>query len=141
MKQAFLNFTGKKFITAAFLFASVLLTSVTSNAAINHDIEILSGEKTHIALTSTTSDALLFKVNVNNEKGDKFTVTIKNNTGDILFSKAFNDVNFQKQFKLLKNDTDERYYFSITSNNKNLEDTYVVSTTTRVVNDIAINKL
>jgi hypothetical protein len=142
MKQVILKYSGKKFIAATFLSASVLLTSLTGDAAINYNnIELISGEKTNIAVTSTTSDALVFKVNVNNEKGDKFLLTIKNNAGDVLFSKFFDDVNFQKQFKLLKGDNDERYYFTITSDNKNLEDTYVVSTTTRVVNDVAINKL
>ena len=34
MKQATLKFTGKKFIAAAFLSASILLTSFTGNAAI-----------------------------------------------------------------------------------------------------------
>ncbi len=143
MKQTILKFSGKKFIAAVFLSASVLLTALTGNAAINHNnIELISGEKTNIALTATTSDALLFKLNVNNEKGDKFTVTIKNEAGDILFSKVFTDVNFDKQFKLLKNDeTNTRYFITITSDNKNLEDTYVVSSTTRTVNDVAINKL
>ncbi len=142
MKQTILKFSGKKFLAAAFLSASILLTSFAANAAGNSNIEIISGEKTNIALTATTGDALLFKLNVNNEKGDKFTVTIKNETGDVLFSRAFSDVEFQKQFKLLKGDENNtRYFISITSDNKNLEDTYVVSSTTRTVNDVAVNKL
>ena len=37
-------------------------------------------------------------------------------------------LNFQKNLKLLKGDQDsERYYFTITSDNKDLEDTYVIS--------------
>ena len=90
----------------------------------------------------STSDALLFKVSVNNEKGDDFTVTIKNQSGDILFSRSFKDVNFNKSFKLLKGSEDgERYYFTITSTNKNLEDSYVVTSTARTVEDVAVNKL
>ena len=41
-------------------------------------IELISGEKSNIALTANTSDALMFKLNVNNEKSIKFIVTIKN---------------------------------------------------------------
>jgi hypothetical protein len=143
MKHLNLKFTGKKFIAAAFLSASVLLTSFAGNAAISHhDIEILSSGNSIIQFNGTTNDALLFKVHINNEKGDKFTLTIKNNSGDVLFSKAFSDVNFEKQFKVLKGDQDnERYFFTISSDNKNLEDTYVISTTLRTVNDVAINKL
>jgi hypothetical protein len=143
MKQAFLKLTGKKFITAIFLSASLLLTSFHSNAAVSKgNIEIISGEKTNIHFAGSTTDALMFKVNINNEKGDDFTVTIKNSAGDVLFSKSFNDVNFNKSFKLLKGDNDsERYYFTITSVNKNLEDTYVVTTSARTVEDVAVNKL
>ena len=64
------------------------------------NIEILSGEKTNVQFAGSTNDALLFKVHVNNEKGDDFTVTIKNGGGDVLFSKSFNDADFQKQFKV-----------------------------------------
>jgi len=142
MKQVFFKLTGKKFITAVFLSASLLLTAFGSNATITKgNIEILSGE-TNIHFAGSTSDALLFKVSVNNEKGDDFTVTIKNQSGDILFSRSFKDVNFNKSFKLLKgSEDDERYYFIITSTNKNLEDTYVVTTVARTVEDVAVNKL
>ena len=143
MKQAFLKLTGKKFITAIFLSASLLLTSFYSNAAVSKEnIEIISGEKTNIHFAGSTTDALLFKVSVNNEKGDNFTVTIKNGGGDVLFSKSFKDVDFNKSFKLLKSGHDnERYYFTITSTNKNLEDSYVVTSTARTVEDVAVNKL
>ena len=143
MKHVFLKLTGKKFITAVFLSASVLLTSFSVNAAVTKgNIEILSGEKTNIHFAGSTTDALLFKVSVNNEKGDNFTVTIKNGGGDVLFSKSFKDVDFNKSFKLLKSgDDSERYYFTITSTNKNLEDTYVVTSSARTVEDVAVNKL
>ena len=143
MKQAFLKPTGKKFITAAFLSTALLLTSFHSNAAVSKgNIEIISGEKTNIHFAGSTTDALMFKVSINNEKADNFIVTIKNSDGDVLFSKSFNDINFNKSFKLLKGENDsDRYYFTITSANKNLEDTYVVTTTARTVEDVAVNKL
>jgi hypothetical protein len=143
MKQAFLKFSGKKFIAAAFLTASVLLTSATGRAATNGaDIEILSGGNSNIEITGTSNDAVTFKVHIVNVKGDNFTLTIKNENGDVLFSKTFNDADFQKQFKVLKNENDNsRFYFTITSDNKNLEDSYVISTTLRTVNDVVINKL
>jgi hypothetical protein len=143
MKQSFLKFSGKKFITAIFLSAAVLLTSVSVKAANNNaNIELISGENSNIQFAGSTSEALLFKVHIKNEKGDNFTVTIKNNNGDVLFTKAFNDVNFQKEFKVLKDDQDgERYYFTITSANKDLEESYAISTASHVVDDVVINKL
>ena len=143
MKQSFFKFSGKKFITAAFLTASVLLTSFSANATVNKgNIEILSGENTNIQFAGSTSDALLFKVHINNTKGDNFTLTIKDNSGNVLFSKSFNNVDFQKQFKVLRADQDNsRYFFTITSENKNLEDTYAVIAESHTVENVEINKM
>lgn len=145
MKQAFLKFTGKKLVTAAFLSASLVFMSFAGNATTvtKSHIEIISGgENTNVQFYGSTNDALLFKVHVKNTNADAFTLTIKNSAGDVLFSKSFNDADFQKQFKLLKGDqSNERYTFVITSSNKNLEDTYVVSSVNRTVEDVAVNKL
>jgi hypothetical protein len=144
MKQSFLKFASKKFITAAFISASILFTSISVNAATgNHSIiEILSNDKPSIQFAGSTSDALLFKVHVNNDKADNFTLTIKDDDGVVLFSKSFNDINFEKQFKILKgDDNNSRYYFIVNSSNKNLEETYVVSSSVRVVNDVTVNRL
>lgn len=145
MTQSFLKFAGKKFITAAFISASILFTSFNVNAATrNHSIiEILSNDKPSIQFAGSTSDALLFKIHVNNDKADNFTLTIKNDDGIVLFSKSFNDVNFDKQIKILKDDedTNSRYYFTVSSSNKDLEETYVASSTVHTVNDVTVNKL
>jgi hypothetical protein len=143
MKQSFLKFAGKKFITAAFISASILFTSFSVNAATgNHSIiEILSNDKPSIQFTGSTSDALLFKVHIGNDKADNFTLTIKNDDGTVLFSKSFNDVNFDKQIKILKDNDNSRYYFTVSSSNKDLDETYVVSSTVRTVNDVTVNRL
>jgi hypothetical protein len=144
MKQSILKVAAKKFITATFISASVLFASFSANAATgNHSIiEILSNDKPSIQFAGSTSEALLFKVHISNDKADNFTVTIKNNDGAILFTKAFNDVNFDKQFKILKGDDgNANYYFTISSPNKNLEETYVISTTVKTVNDVTVNRL
>ena len=144
MKQSFVKTTAKKFVTAAFISASILLTSFSVKAATGNNaiIEIISNDKPSIQFAGSTTDALLFKVHLVNDKADNFNVTIKNNEGALLFSKTFNDVNFDKQFKILKgDDSNSSYYFTITSSNKNLEETYVISSTLKTVNDVTINRL
>jgi hypothetical protein len=143
MKQSFLKLSGKKFVAAVILSASLALTSVAATAHVSKNyIEIVSGENTNVQFTGSTSDALLFKVHVKNEKADNFTLTIRNNSGDVLFAKTFNEADFEKQFKLIKGDQDNsQYTFTITSANKNLEGTYVVTTSEHTVDDVAINKL
>ena len=144
MKQSFLKLAGKKFITAAFISASVLFASFSGNATpiSNSTIEILSTDKPGVQFAGSTSDALIFKVHVNNQNADNFTVTIKNDDGAILFSKSFNDINFEKQFRILKGDSNSaRYYFTVSSANKSLDETYAVSTATHLVDDVVVNKL
>jgi hypothetical protein len=143
MKKTLLKFSGRKFVTAAFLSASLALTSVAATAAVGkHYIEMVSGESTNVQFIGSTSDALLFKVHVKNDKADNFNLTIKNNNGDVLFAKNFNEVDFDKQFKLIKGDGDNsQYTFTITSANKNIEGTYVITASQHTVDDIAINKL
>ena len=143
MKQAFLNFPGKKFVSAAFLSAALLLTSQRSDAAIHaSNIEILADDKSSIQFIGNTADALIFKVHVNNEKSEDFTLMIKNENGDILFSKSFSDSNFQKQFKVLTDDDEsKKYYFTITSKNRDIDETYVITALTHTVSDVVINKL
>lgn len=88
--------------------------------------------------------ALVFKVHINNQNADNFTLTIKNDDGNVLFSKSFNDSNFEKQIRILKNDeynNASRYYFTVTSSNKNLEETYVINTKVQTVDDVTINRL
>ena len=143
MKQAFLKFPGKNIAGAALLSASIFLTSFSGQATpLSSTIEILTSDKTSVQFTGSTQDALLFRVQISNEKSDHFTLTIKNETGDVLFSRSFKDSSFEKQFKVLKGEQDGgRYYFNITSDNKSLEDSYMITAETRTVNDVKINKL
>ena len=137
MKQAFLKFSGKKFINAAIISAAVLMTSFSAQAGTGDNIN-----PSAIQYTGSTYDGLMLKMRINNETGAKFTVTVKDDNGEVLFSQAYNEKSFDKQFKLLKGDQySSNYYFTVSSPNKQLEQKYVVNTSTRSVEDVAISKL
>ncbi|HYK44346.1 MAG TPA: hypothetical protein VEV83_04210, partial [Parafilimonas sp.] len=143
MKQALLRFSGKKFISAAILSASLLLTSSGGFAATHSsNIEILSGEKTSVQFMGSTADALIFRVQIKNAKSENFTLSIQNEAGDVLFSRSFSDSNFLKQFKVVNGETaNEKYYFTIKSKDSDLQETYVASAVTKTVANVEINKL
>ena len=83
----------------------------------------------------------MFKVNINNSNAQPFTLAIKNQNGDVLYTGTFKDASFEKVFKVLKGDNDsDRYYFTINTG-KNGSETYVVSTKTHTVDDVTINRL
>src|SRR3954453_14201734 len=46
----------------------------------------------------------VFKAQFDNEKGDNYTLTIKDNEGNILYSEKFNDRKFSKKFRFDKDD-------------------------------------
>src|ERR1700759_4644636 len=116
MKHSFLKLSGKKFVIAAFISASLLSASANVNASNNKpNIEILSNEKPSVEFTASTSDALVFKVHINNQNADNFIISIKDDNGVELFSKSLKDANFEKQIKILKgDDNSNRYYFTVT---------------------------
>ena len=90
----------------------------------------------------STTDALIFRVQIRNDKSQNFTLSIQNEAGDVLFSRSFSDSNFLKQFKVLNGETDnEKYYFTIKSKDSDLQETYVVSAVIRTIANVEINKL
>lgn len=140
MKQAFLKFSGKKFISAALLFASVLMTSLSVQAGTNENVN--PADRSGINYTGSTNDGLLFKIKINNETGARFTVTVKDDNNEILFSTSYNEKSFDKQFKMLKGEQySSKYYITVSSSNKQLEQNYVVNTSTRSVQDVVVSKL
>ena|SRR5690348_13380026 len=143
MKRTIVKIASKKFIPALIIIAALLVCAPTQTKAnTNQTIEIISNENTaSVQFTGSTDNAYLLKVNVNNPKGDEFTLVIKDEDGQVLFTKDYSDTNFKKQIKILKTDDNNRYNISIRSSNKNLENTFSVSTVTKTVDDVVVTKL
>ncbi len=143
MKRTFIKTASKKVLTAAVLTAAILFTTPNYGKATPRHIEILSSASTQAAVqfAGSADNALYFNVKVANTNGDKFTVTVSDNDGNVLFSQNFNDKSFDKKFKLLKSDDISRYNFKISSNNKDLEQSFSVNASTRVVDDVVVTKL
>jgi hypothetical protein len=135
--------TASKKVLAAVLVSSAILVAAPSFAKTTGNIEILSASaQASVQYAGTTADnALLFDVKLDNPTADKFTVTVTTKDGDVLFTKDFSDKSFAKKFKLLKSDDISSYTFKITSNNKNLEQTFVVDATTKTIDNVVVTKL
>jgi hypothetical protein len=132
----------KRTILAVSLVSAAILASASSFAKTSGRIEILSStSQASVKYTGTTDNALMFDVNLDNPTADKFTVTVTTKDGDVLFSKDFSDKTFSKKFKLVKSDDISSYNFTITSANKNLEQTFVVDATVKTVDNVVVTKL
>ena len=143
MKHTFIKTASKKVLTAVLLSAAVLLAAPNSGKASPRHVEILSSASTQatVQFAGSSDNALVFNVKVANNNGDKFTVTVTDNDGTVLYAQNFSDKNFDKKFKLLKSDDISRYNFKITSNNKELEQSFSVNASTKVVDDVVVTKL
>lgn len=108
----------------------------------NKTIEILSSENsTSVQFAGSNDNAFFFDVKVNNPKAEKFTLTISAEDGEVLYSKDYTDANFTKKVKLLKGGDNIKYTFTIKSANKGLDNSFVVSTVTKTVDDVVVTKL
>jgi|SRR5215471_9673671 len=142
MKRTFVKFAGKKFITATIISTSLLASAPIIAIANHNNIEIISNDHTvSVRYTGSADDAFFFDVKVNNPKGDKFTLVIASDDGVVLFSKDYTDTSFAKRVKILKSEYLDGYNISIRSSNKELENYFSVSTTSKTVEDVVVTKL
>ena len=142
MKRTFIKIASKKVLAAVVLSAAVLLAAPNVSNATPRNIEIISSaNQATVQFAGSADNALFFNVKVANTNGDKFTITVSDNDGDVLYSQEFSEKGFDKKFKLLKSDDISRYNFKISSNNKDIEQSFSVSASTKVVDDVKITKL
>ncbi|HWB27034.1 MAG TPA: hypothetical protein VG738_16240 [Chitinophagaceae bacterium] len=142
MKRTFVKMVSTKVLAAVLLSGSVLLAAPVTGKATPRTIEIISpATQATVQFAGAADNALYFNVKVANANGDKFTITVTDKEGDVLYTNEFSEKNFDKKFKLLKSDDISAYNFRITSSNKSLDQTFSVSATTKVVDDVTVTKL
>ena len=131
IKTSISKFTAKIFVTA-FLFLAVSNNVRANNGAPDEPV---------IRHLGKTFDSDYFQVKFNNEAGDKFSVTIKEKHGNVLYQETFTDVNFDKKFCLLKNEEQGTLVFVIKNLNDKKSESFEVNTTTRIVEEVSITKV
>jgi hypothetical protein len=125
------KFSVKLFATA-FLF---IATANTTNAMNSNPEEPI------IRHLGKTNDSNYFQVKYNNESGDKFAVIIKEKFGAVLFQEVYTAQNFDKKFRLPKNDDQGSLVFIIKNLKDNKVESYEINTNTRIVEEVVIKKV
>lgn len=139
MKQIFFK-TTNKFISKVIIVGALLIGTIQVQAG--NSTPTLSNDKAAIQYVGETSEALMLSVKINNSIGNRFTITVKDDNNEVLFSQSYNDKNFDKLFKFLKEKQDNlKYYITVSSRNKQLEQKYEVSATSKTVQSVVVNKL
>ena len=132
--------TGRTSIIKSLFTASIILIlagvssaqSVTATDNFSAEIKHLGG----------TDDKRVFQVLLNNETGDKFIISIKDDESNILFQETYDEVKFEKNFILPIPAVDtHKLTFTIRSLKNNSTQTFKINTATRTVEDVVVTKL
>lgn len=105
--------------TTTFLVAFILITMFlvntpfAGNANNSDSVKKLNENATTVKLAASDNSILAYNIKVNNASGEKFTLVIHNQEGEIVFIKSYTDKSYNKQIRLERKDNSSRYFFSI----------------------------
>jgi len=84
----------------------------------------------------------VFIVQLDNQAGDVYHLTIKDGTGDILYAEKIRDKQFSKKFKFESSDRDNiKLSFILEGKEGTKSQEFKVNTSTRVLNDVVVTTL
>jgi len=98
-------------------------------------------ETAAVKYIGSEAHTMLFNVKYNNATASKFFVTIKDQDGITLFQSSFTDVVFNKKFSLPKAGDAGKITFIISDKKNNINQSFEISTETRVVEDVLVKKV
>ncbi len=124
---------GALFISA-FISATVAAAQIPVNTAFHETV-------VSVKYLGADNDSYVFNVAYNNESGEKFLLRITDADGNTLFAGTYTDKKFDKRFKLLKEGSDGKLKFVIKNLKDNSVQTFEVTTTSQVVEDVVIRKI
>lgn len=81
-----------------------------------------------------------FLLNLNNDEADEFVITLKDLSGAVLYSEAIKGKQISRKYRLDTGEISE-IRFEVSSKKSNIKTVYAISATSRVVEDIVVNKL
>lgn len=95
----------------------------------------------HIRHLASDGSKKLFQIQLTNQQREKFSVSIKDTYGHLLFSEVYQDENFNKKFQLTDIDDADRFYIIIRTLKKKEAQVFEISTHTRMIEDVVVSKL
>ena len=129
----------KTFVKGSFL-ALLLTFNVCAIAQPYGDPIVKAASIKHI---STTNDKVIFQLSLENEAGERFSVSIRDNDGNTLFQDFYSDKKFDKKYVFAKSEDLSKLTFIIRSLKDNATQVFEINTVPRVVEnyDVSIRKL
>lgn len=131
MNKQVLKFGSKAVILAA-------IAGTLSFSAIAADKASGKEAASAVQYVGTTESGIVFNVKYENATATPFSLIIKNEYGDVVYSQQYSDKSFDKKVMLTKEPGDARLTFIIKSSSANIKQSFDISTKTRTVEDVVV---
>lgn len=142
MNTQSLRNTITKSITAGVVAVLLLVASPFTGKANNNKDEVARiDNQVSVQYAGTSENAVMFRVQFANPEAQKFTLTIKNEAGDVLYRGHFNNANFNKTVHLLNEESEMNPVFIISAGDQKIERSFNVNRTTGTTEDVVVTKL
>jgi len=128
MKPVFANFNLRK--SASVLAAAALLTLGSAKANANPIIEQIispTDKEVNVTFVGTTDNSLVFHLDFDNKSGEKFSLIIKNDAGEVVYQATYNDIHFEKNIRIQKEDSEMHPTFVIRTSTEQVERKFSVN--------------
>jgi hypothetical protein len=129
MKPVIANFNLRK--SASVLAAAALLSMGTAKlqaAPIIEKIISPSDKQVTVKFIGVSDNSLVFHLEFDNKSGEKFWLIVKNDAGEIVYQNAYNDIHFEKNIRIAKEDSEMNPTFVIRTANEQVERKFSVKT-------------
>ena len=144
MKKSDLNKFAKRYflgnILAAALFLSLQNAAIASDKVKlnNSSIDTSAANKLEIRYVGSFANNVEFEVDYLNLKGNAFSFIIKDENGEVLFEKMYNDRQFQKKIQIEKLEDIKRLSITIIPENERVQYYKEIEIKTRYVEDVFV---
>lgn len=133
MKKQSLANTTKVFCTS--LFAMLLMGTSATFAQAN------SAAKAEVTYLGANDEFLQFNVNYKNEGSEKFIFEIYDDQHQVIYSKKYNNADFNKKIYVYKLADYNKVTFSIRSTNSDYKETFTINPKFTTTEDYVVTKL
>ena len=135
MKPRLKTVTGKLIIGTFFV-----LSLATARA---QTVSTVDGQSDNaiVKYLGTQDDMVVFNVSYSNPDGSKFTLIVKDQDGQPLYSNSFSDKSFCKQFRLPKTDKDRIVFVFRDGHDADVVKAFEINVNSRFVREVAIKKV
>ena len=140
MKKQMINAFARKFFLGNVMAAMMFLSANASVSPVNYKYEPTVKNKATITFKGTdTNSFLMFQVVYNNPTGTAFNLSVSDPSGELLYADTFKDVQFNKTFKVLKDEI-SKLNFTIRDSKTGITENFEVNVTANVIENVAVTR-